>query len=52
MGVPTHVMECTSGSALAMGSSAGWLQFLGPLNMLGKKGNWFIRFFQLPDGVC
>ena len=51
MGVPTHVMEYTSGSALAMGSSAGWLQFFGPLNMLGKKGNWFIRFFPLPDGV-
>ena len=33
MGVPTHVMEYTGGSALAMGAGAGWLQFFGPLTL-------------------
>jgi len=51
MGIPTHAMEYTGGSALAMGSGAGWLQFFGPLNMLGKNGNWYVIFFALPDGV-
>ena len=51
MGVPTHVMEYTSGSALAMDGGAGWLQFFGPLNMLGKKGNWYVVFFALPEGI-
>ena len=51
MGVPTHVMEYTGGSAMAMGGGSGWLQFFGPLNMLGKNGNWYVIFFALPDGV-
>lgn len=51
MGVSTHVMEYTGGSALAMDAGSGWLQFFGPLNMLGKNGNWYVILFALPDGL-
>jgi hypothetical protein len=34
-----------------MDAGSGWLQFFGPLNMLGKNGNWYVIFFALPDGL-
>ncbi|SHX67378.1 Uncharacterised protein [Mycobacteroides abscessus subsp. abscessus] len=50
MGIPTHVMEYSSGWAATMGGGSGRLQFLGPLSAFGKDGNWFVTFYALPPG--
>ena len=50
MGIPTHVMEYSGGSAATMGSGSGSLQFLGPLRAFGTDDNWFVTFYVLPPG--
>lgn len=50
MGVPTHAMVYTGGSAATMDSGAGPLQFLGPLRVLNGTERWFLLFYPLPDG--
>jgi len=50
MGIPTHVMVYSSGSAATMGSGAGPLQFLGPLRRLNGVERWYLLFYPLPPG--
>ncbi|CPR69784.1 hypothetical protein [Mycobacteroides abscessus] len=50
MGIPTHVMEFSSGRATTMDSGSGPLQFLGPLRQLNGTERWFITFYALPPG--
>lgn len=50
MGVPTHVMEFSSGWATTMGNGSGPLQFVGPLRQLNGTERWFITFYALPPG--
>lgn len=50
MGVPTHAMVYTGGSAATMGDGAGPLQFLGPLRAFDGMENWYLLFYPLPEG--
>jgi hypothetical protein len=50
MGVPTHAMVYTGGSAVTMGAGAGPLQFLGPLRAFDGVKNWYLLFYPLPEG--
>lgn len=50
MGVPTHAMVYTGGSAATMGAGAGPLQFLGPLRAFDGVENWCLLFYPLPEG--
>lgn len=50
MGVPTHALVYTGGSAATMGTEAGQLQFLGPLRMFDGVENWYLLLYPLPEG--
>ncbi|QZH66705.1 hypothetical protein [Mycolicibacterium farcinogenes] len=50
MGIPTHVMEYTGGSAATMDGGAGRLQFRGPLGAMDGVENWYLTFSPLPPG--
>lgn len=42
MGVPTHSMEYSSGSASMKDGGSGLLQFVSPLRQLNGTDRWFI----------
>ncbi|MCP2622055.1 hypothetical protein NLB33_04205 [Mycolicibacterium smegmatis] len=50
MGIPTHVMEFSSGAASVKGSGSSRLQFVSPLRRLNGTERWFITFYALPPG--
>ena len=50
MGVPTHAMVYTGGSAATMDTGVGPLEFLGPLRMFDGVENWYLLLYALPDG--
>ncbi|WP_301121588.1 hypothetical protein [Mycolicibacterium fortuitum] len=50
MGVPTHVMEFSSGWATTKGGGSSRLQFVSPLRQLNGTERWFITFYALPTG--
>ncbi len=50
MGIPTHVMEYTGGSAATMDGGSSRLQFRGPLGALDGVENWYLTFSPLPAG--
>ncbi|MGV0838482.1 hypothetical protein [Mycolicibacterium thermoresistibile] len=50
MGVPTHVVVYSSGSAATIGAGAGSLQFLGPLRRLNGAERWYVLLYPLPPG--
>ncbi|MEX3656233.1 hypothetical protein ABFW14_14665 [Mycolicibacterium fortuitum] len=50
MGIPTHVMEFSSGWATTKGGGSSRLQFVSPLRQLNSTERWFITFYALPAG--
>ncbi|MCB9441101.1 MAG: hypothetical protein H6523_12745 [Mycolicibacterium sp.] len=50
MGVPTHVMEFSSGRVTVKGSGSGLLQFVSPLKQLTGVERWFVTLSKLPAG--
>lgn len=50
MGIPTHVMEFSSGSTSVKGGGSSRLQFVSPLRQLNGAERWFITFYALPPG--
>lgn len=50
MGIPTHVMEFSSGRATVKDGGSGRLQFVSPLRQLDGTERWFITFYALPAG--
>ncbi|WP_135452615.1 hypothetical protein [Mycobacterium sp. DL99] len=50
MGVPSHVMEFSSGWATTKGGGSSRLQFVSPLRQLNGTERWFITFYALPPG--
>lgn len=50
MGIPTHVMEFSSGRATTKDGGSGRLQFVSPLRRLNGTERWFITFYRLPEG--
>lgn len=50
MGIPTHMMEYSSGGASVKGGGSSRLQFVSPLRQLNGNERWFITFYALPAG--
>ena len=50
MGVPTHVMEFSSGMASEKDGGSGLLHFQSPLRQLDGVERWFITLSPLPKG--
>ncbi|MGW4100614.1 hypothetical protein [Mycobacterium sp. NPDC004974] len=50
MGVPTHVMVFTSGSASEKDGGSSRLQFVSPLRRLNGTERWFLLLYPLPPG--
>lgn len=50
MGVQTHVMEFSSGSASTKGGGSSRLQFVSPLRRLNGAERWFLLLYPLPAG--
>ncbi|AER47736.1 hypothetical protein DORI_87 [Mycobacterium phage Dori] len=50
MGVPTHVMVFSSGTASTKGGGSSRLQFVSPLRRLNGGERWFLLFYPLPPG--
>lgn len=50
MGVPTHVMEFSSGRASTKDGGSSLLQFVSPLRQLDGTDRWFITFSPLLPG--
>ncbi|MCP9274390.1 hypothetical protein [Mycolicibacterium arenosum] len=50
MGVPTHVMQFSSGGAAVKDGGSSLLQFVSPLRQLDGAERWFITFYALPEG--
>lgn len=50
MGVPTHVMMFTSGSASEKDGGSSRLQFVSPLRRLNGAERWFLLLYPLPLG--
>lgn len=50
MGVPTHVMEFSSGRATTKDGGSSLLQFVSPLRQMNGTERWFITFYALPAG--
>lgn len=50
MGVPTHVMVFSSGSASEKDGGSSRLQFVSPLRRLNGAERWFLLFYPLPAG--
>lgn len=50
MGISTHVMVYTGGSAATMGAGSGRLQFSGPLGAMDGVENWYLTFTPLLPG--
>lgn len=51
MGIPTHVIEYSSGRSITVGSFTMLNYFLPPLKRLGGDGNWYLVLYRLPDGM-
>jgi hypothetical protein len=50
MGVPTHVMEFSSGMASEKDGGSGLLHFQSPLRQLDGADRWFLSLSPLPEG--